>query len=240
MRLDKLLSNMGYGSRKDVKSMIKKKKVTMNGSVPRNSNLQVDPFKDEVKVEGEQVQYRKYIYLMMHKPPGYLSATEDARDKTVIDLVPESYQHFKPHPVGRLDKDTEGLLLITNDGELTHKLLSPKKDIEKLYFAKIKGRVTEADVKKFQEGIVLDDGYKTQPAKLTIIHSREQSEVEVTITEGKFHQVKRMFEAVDKQVVYLKRLRMGKLILDETLRPGYIRELTEAELNYCLYIKKNN
>lgn len=175
---------------------------------------------------------------MLHKPPGYISATEDNREKTVIDLLEEDVQHFKPFPVGRLDKDTEGLLLLTNDGELAHQLVSPKKDVEKTYFARIKGQVTESDIKKFQQGITLEDGYKAKPAKLKILYSDDISGIEVTVTEGKYHQVKRMFEAVEKKVVYLKRLSMGNLLLDETLKIGNYRTLTEKELDYCLTLKK--
>ncbi|HLR40175.1 MAG TPA: pseudouridine synthase [Virgibacillus sp.] len=238
MRLDKLLANMGFGSRKDVKSMLKKKQVTVNEVIKRDGSMHVDPSSDVVVVNGEIVHYQKYIYLMLNKAPGYISATEDMREKTVIDLLPANIRHFKPFPVGRLDKDTEGLLLLTNDGELAHQLTSPKKDIEKTYYAKISGTVTDVDVEKFQHGVTLDDGYHTKPAKLNIIQSGKLSEIEVTITEGKFHQVKRMFEAVDKKVVYLKRTKMGELSLDESLAIGSFRELNDAELNYCLSLKK--
>ncbi|WP_164668314.1 pseudouridine synthase [Virgibacillus doumboii] len=239
MRIDKLLANMGYGSRKDVKALIKKKKVAINDKIVKDSSSHVDPEDDTVKVNNNIVSYQKYVYLMMNKPPGYVSATVDDRDKTVIDLLPEKYQLFKPFPVGRLDKDTEGLLLITNDGDLAHQLVSPKKDIEKTYFAEIRGKVTENDVEAFQEGIVLDDGYQAKPAKLEILQADEYSEVHVTVTEGKFHQVKRMFEAVKKKVVYLKRIRMGELRLDEELSPGDFRELNKEEMDYCLSQKKS-
>ena len=238
MRLDKLLANMGFGSRKDVKSMLKKKQVTVNEVIKRDGSMHVDPSSDVVVVNGEVVHYQKYIYVMLNKAPGYISATEDMREKTVIDLLPANIRHFKPFPVGRLDKDTEGLLLLTNDGELAHQLTSPKKDIEKTYYAKISETVTEVDVEKFQHGVTLDDGYHTKPAKLNIIQSGKLSEIEVTITEGKFHQVKRMFEAVGKKVVYLKRIKMGELSLDESLAIGSFRELNDAELNYCLSLKK--
>lgn len=167
---------------------------------------------------------------MMNKPQGVISATEDKKDKTVIDLLDPLAQHFKPFPVGRLDKDTEGLLILTNDGQLTHQLLSPKKHVPKLYFAVIDGCVTEEDIRKFKEGVTLEDGYFTKPGDLTILSSGDVSEIELTIMEGKFHQVKRMFEAVGKKVTYLKRMRMGSLQLDETLELGDYRPLTEEEL----------
>ncbi|TMN21216.1 pseudouridine synthase [Lentibacillus cibarius] len=231
MRLDKLLANMGHGSRKDVKALVKKKKVAVNGEITKDTGFQLDPEKDMVTVNGEMVQYRKYIYLMMNKPPGYVSATVDDREKTVIDLLPNDYQIFSPFPVGRLDKDTEGLLLVTNDGELAHQLTSPKKNIEKTYYAEINGRITDVDKEKFADGIVLDDGYKTKPAVLTILQAGVISEAEITVTEGKYHQVKRMVEATGKRVRFLKRLRMGNLRLDPDLKPGAFRELTSVEVD---------
>ncbi|MFB4170147.1 pseudouridine synthase [Virgibacillus sp. JSM 102003] len=239
MRLDKLLSNMGIGSRKDIKAILKKKHITVNEKIVKDGSMHVDTESDIIKVQGEIVTYQKYIYLMMNKPGGYISATVDERDKTVIDMLTPSYKLFNPFPVGRLDKDTEGLLLITNDGELAHQLISPKKDVGKTYYAKIKGHVTEEDILKFNNGIMLDDGYQAKPAKLQILHADDQSEVEVTVTEGKFHQVKRMFLAVDKKVDYLKRIKMGELELDRNLVPGDVRELTKDELEYCLSQKKN-
>jgi 16S rRNA pseudouridine516 synthase len=237
MRLDKLLANMGHGSRKDVKTLVKKKRVTVNDSLVKDSGMKIVPEKDMVKVDGELVEYKPFIYLMMNKPPGFISATEDRHDKTVLDILTPEHQHYKPFPVGRLDKDTEGLLLLTNDGQLAHQLLSPKKDVEKTYYARISGIVTDKDVEAFASGLTLDDGYETKPAKLRIISSGERSEIEVAITEGKFHQVKRMFEAVGKKVVYLKRLNMGELTLDESLGLGEYRELNPEELNYCQSIK---
>ena len=230
MRLDKLLSNMGYGSRKEVKILLKSKAVEVNGLVAKDVSMHVDTDTDEVLVVGEKVVYTEFIYLMLNKPPGVISATEDKHDKTVIDLLDPLSQHFKPFPVGRLDKDTEGLLILTNDGHLTHQLLSPKKHVPKLYFAVIEGRVTEDDVMKFKEGVTLDDGYFTKPGELTILSSGDVSEIELSIMEGKFHQVKRMFGSVGKKVTYLKRIRMGSLQLDETLELGDYRHLTEDEL----------
>lgn len=230
MRIDKFLSNMGYGSRKDVKILLKSKAVEVNGEVIRDAKQHVNEAADTVTVAGEQVEYVEFIYLMMNKPPGVISATEDKYDETVIDLLGDGERHFEPFPVGRLDKDTEGLLLLTNDGKLAHELLSPKKHVAKTYYARIDGVVTEEDGEAFRRGVILDDGYQTKEAFLKILQSGEESEIELTITEGKFHQVKRMFESVGKTVVYLKRLSMGSLQLDPDLELGEYRYLTEEEL----------
>lgn len=237
MRLDKLLAHTGFGTRKEVRQLVKKRHVTIDSVIAKNANVHVDPAKQEIQVNGETVDYAEFVYLMLHKPQGYLSATEDYRDKTVIDLVPKAYAHFNVFPVGRLDKDTEGLLLLTNDGKLNHELTSPKKDIFKTYYAKIAGHVLPEHIELFASGIVIDDGYKTKPAKLTILTSKDVSEIELSISEGKFHQVKRMFEAIDMKVTYLKRLTMGELKLDEQLKLGDIRPLQEEELNYVLSLK---
>lgn len=238
MRLDKLLSNMGYGSRKEVKVLLKQKAVTVDGKFVKDSAMHVNPEKQNVSVFGERVEYIEFIYVMMNKPPGVISATEDKYDQTVLDLLDPYVQHFEPFPVGRLDKDTEGLLLITNDGNLAHNLLSPKKHVPKWYYAKIEGEVTQNDIDIFAQGVTLDDGYHTKPGELKILASGEQSEIELMIQEGKFHQVKRMFEAVGKKVTYLKRLSMGPLQLDEELELGDYRELTEQELQALMEANK--
>ena len=231
MRIDKYLSNMGFGSRKEVKILLKTKAVEVNGEVVRDPKIHVDEHADQVLVGGEPVAYTEFIYLLMNKPQDVISATEDKYDQTVIDLLAEEDRHFEPFPVGRLDKDTEGFLLLTNDGKLAHELLSPKKHVDKTYYAKIEGIVTEEDIKAFEKGVALDDGYVTKPASLNILESAAFSKIELTITEGKFHQVKRMFESVGKRVVYLKRLSMGPLSLDPELDLGEYRHLTEEELN---------
>jgi 16S rRNA pseudouridine516 synthase len=231
LRLDKLLANMGYGTRKEVKQLLKQKGVTVDGEIVKDSSMHVNPDEQEISVFGERVQYTEFIYIMMNKPPGVISATEDTIDQTVIDLLDPLAQHFKPFPVGRLDKDTEGLLLITNDGQLAHNLLSPKKHVPKTYYATIDGVVNESDIDAFKLGVELDDGYITKPGELVILNAGPKSEIELTIQEGKFHQVKRMFESVGKKVTYLKRLSMGSLKLDEQLNLGEYRELTEDELN---------
>ncbi|GIO24992.1 pseudouridine synthase [Oceanobacillus sp. J11TS1] len=240
MRLDKLLANMGVGSRKEVRQLLKAKKVTLNGKIIKDASEKVNPDKDKVCVDGEPIIYQEFIYLMLHKPPGVVSATVDAKDKTVIDLLSEQDRRFQPFPVGRLDKDTEGLLLVTNDGDLAHQLTSPKKDVPKMYRAKVKGDLPYDIVQQFAEGITLDDGYHTKPAKLKILSPKDESgisEIEIEITEGKFHQIKRMFEAVNGKVIYLKRHRMGNLELDSQLPIGTYRPLTEEELAYCFSLR---
>ncbi|WP_066311051.1 pseudouridine synthase [Bacillus sp. FJAT-29814] len=230
MRIDKLLANLGFGSRKEVKQLLKSGAVKVDDAVVKDAKQHVDPNIQTVTLNGEAIQYKEYIYLMMNKPPGVISATEDHHDETVIDLLELEDQVYEPFPVGRLDKDTEGLLLITNDGQLAHRLLSPKKHVPKTYFAVIDREVTEEDVEAFAKGVVLDDGYHTKPGELKILKSGIRSDIELTITEGKFHQVKRMFEAVGKRVVYLQRMSMGPLKLDETLELGEYRELTDEEV----------
>ena len=230
-RLDKILANLGYGTRKELKKIVRNGIVEVNGVVVKDSAMQVDPEKDKIVINGEEIYYREFIYLMMNKPDGVVSATYDNRDETVVDLLEVEHQVFEPFPVGRLYKDTVGLLLLTNDGELNHRLISPKWKVDKVYFARIDKEVTEADIKAFQKGITLDDGYVCKEAKLEIQSASEEgSEVLVTIQEGKFHQVKRMFEAVGKKVVYLKRIEFGTLKLDEELEEGEYRELTEEEI----------
>ena len=228
MRLDKYLADMNAGTRSELKRDIRKGLVTVGGSVAKDPGKNVDPTTDEVCYRGRKIEYETYVYYMLNKPSGVISATDDKRMKTVIDLLPEERRRDL-FPVGRLDKDTEGLLLITNDGELAHRLLSPKRHVDKKYYARIKGTVTHEDVMAFARGIHLED-FTCMPADLAIIRSGEVSEITVIIREGKFHQIKRMFEAVDKEVVYLKRLEMGSLILDAELAPGEFRRLTEEEL----------
>ena len=240
MRIDKMLANIGYGSRKEVKKLLKSGAVKVDGMTIKDAKQHVDPEQQTVTVYGEEVEYREFIYLMMNKPPGILSATEDDRQETVVDILQEEDQVFAPFPVGRLDKDTEGLLLLTNDGQLAHRLLSPKKHVPKTYFAIIEGEVTEDDIVAFKQGVTLEDGYHTKPGNLEIVKSGPISEIKLTITEGKFHQVKRMFEAVDKRVTYLKRLTMADLVLDETLELGEYRELTEEELEGLLKYEKKD
>ena len=230
-RIDKILSNLGYGTRKDLKKIVKNGMVQVNGITIKDSAMKVDPEKDKIVINGEEIFYREFIYLMMNKPAGVISATFDNKDETVIDLLEVEHQVFEPFPVGRLDKDTVGLLLLTNDGDLNHRLISPKWKVDKVYFAKIDQKVTEEDIEKFKHGITLDDGYRCKEAILEMQKASEEgSEIVLTIQEGKFHQVKRMFEAVGKKVTYLKRIEFGTLPLDEDLEEGEYRELTEEEI----------
>ncbi|NLK35464.1 MAG: rRNA pseudouridine synthase [Gracilibacteraceae bacterium] len=228
-RIDRILSNMGYGTRKEVKKLISSGLVEIDGIIVKDSGQKAAVDSQEIKVGGKRVFYRDFIYIMMNKPKGVISSTEDRFNRTVIDLLSDEFKTFSPFPVGRLDKDTEGLLLLTNDGQLSHRLLSPQKHVPKTYMAKIAGRVSERDVEAFGRGIILEDGYKTMSSELEVLERGSISLVEVTIYEGKFHQVKRMFQAVGKEVVYLKRISMGELKLDEALEPGEYRELNEEE-----------
>ncbi|WP_321388883.1 pseudouridine synthase [uncultured Enterococcus sp.] len=233
MRLDKFLSETGCGSRKEVKKLLKQGIITVNNQVVKDAKSQVNEWEDQVAYDGEQLHYQKYFYYMLHKPQGVISATEDKYDETVIDLLSDEDFREDLFPVGRLDKDTEGLLILTNDGQLSHRLLSPKKHVDKEYFARISGVVTEEDIKLFAQGLILKSGEAVKPGKLVVDavdEAKGESEIRLVIQEGKFHQVKRMFEAVDKQVVYLKRLRMGELYLDEALELGDYRPLTATEL----------
>lgn len=229
-RLDKILSNMGYGSRKDVKKFIKDGRVEINNKLVKENNIRIDPYNSNITFDKSPVVYREYIYLMMNKPQDVVSSTDDPTNETVLDLLEYEHLIFEPFPAGRLDKDTEGFIFLTNDGKLAHELLSPKKGIGKTYYAEIDGYVKEDYISQFEEGIVLDDGYKTLPSKLKILESSIFSKIELTITEGKYHQVKRMFQALDMEVNYLKRISIGPLVLDETLDLGEYRELNEEEI----------
>ncbi len=234
-RIDKILGNLGYGTRSELKRAVKQGRIQVDGQTIKDSGLQVDPYNSVIEFDGTRVEYREFIYIMLNKPQGVISATEDRRDRTVIDLLDDDSRIFEPFPVGRLDKDTEGLLLLTNDGQLAHELLSPRKHVPKTYIADVLGDVNEQDVARFKEGVTLDDGYLTMPAALEITGSSQTpegtvSQIQLTISEGKFHQVKRMFEAVGKKVIYLKRISMGALELDPGLPLGHYRELTAIEL----------
>ncbi len=229
LRLDKYLADMGIGTRSELKLWIRKGRVTVNGLVCKRPEQKVVAGEDVVCFDDTCLEYTKYVYYMLHKPAGVVSATTDNLNKTVLELI-KDHNIKDLFPVGRLDKDTEGLLLITNDGELAHRLLSPRKHVDKVYYARVRGAVTEKEENIFTAGVDIGEESLTLPAKLKILNSEDISEVELTIQEGKFHQVKRMFEAVGKEVIYLKRLSMGTLILDERLAPGEYRELTEKEL----------
>lgn len=232
LRLDKYLADMGIGSRQEVKKYIRKGKIKVNETVITSPEYKIDEKQAQVLYENCPVNYASFEYYMLNKPAGVISAVRDRKERTVVDLI-ESKRRKDLFPVGRLDKDTEGLLIITNDGALAHRLLSPKKHVDKTYYVRVDGKVTQEDVAAFAEGINIGspgDEEWTKPAVLEIISSGQCSAVRLTIQEGKYHQVKRMFLARDKEVVYLKRERMGSLTLDNKLAPGEYRELTDEEL----------
>ncbi len=229
IRLDRLLSHMGLGTRSEVKKMIKQKRVAVDGKITNVSNTQVIIKEQKITLDDREINYQEFFYFIINKPNGVISATKDNMHETVIDLLDLEDKNKELFPVGRLDIDTEGLLILTNDGQLSHELLSPKKNIPKTYFARVDGKMTQDDVDVFKQGVSLSDGYVCLPAHLNIINSGEISEIELTINEGKFHQVKRMVQAVGKQVFYLQRIQMGNLKLPEDLELGSYRELTKKE-----------
>ena len=227
LRLDKMLAHCGYGSRKDVKQLIRKGEVLVNGEIIKNDDFKVDSDKDDVIVFDESVNYKELVYIMLHKPAGVVSATYDNYKQTVIDLVSE-YSKQKVFPVGRLDIDTEGLLLISNDGMLCHKLLAPKNHVDKTYYVEFCGEFKNEYIGKFKKGITLEDGYVTMPSDIELL---SENSANLTIHEGKFHQVKRMFIALGMEVTYLKRISFGSLKLDNNLKKGEYRLLSDEEIN---------
>ncbi len=232
MRLDKFLVDCGVGSRTEVKKLLKNKQVTVNGQVETSPKQQINEQVDQVAVAGDILHHEQFVYYLLNKPKGVISATEDDHHQTVLDLLDEIAQHKEVFPVGRLDIDTHGLLLLTNNGKLAHAMLSPKKHVDKLYRAQIDGIMTQEDVERFAAGIDLKD-FTSQPALLTILstdEAKQTSLVDITIREGKFHQVKRMVQACGKTVTDLQRLSMGLLVLDDSLALGEYRRLTAAEL----------
>ena len=225
MRLDKFLANMGVGTRSEVKQILKKGTVTVNDSIEKSPKCHINPEDDIVMVNGKQITFINHIYIMLNKPKGYISATHDGTNRTVIDLIPE-YQHLDIFPVGRLDKDTEGLLLITNDGQFSHELMSPVKHVSKTYEVISQHTISDDDIEAFKQGITLSDG-PVKPALLTRVN---ETTSQVTIYEGKYHQVKRMFHAIENEVLELKRLKIANLALDENLKSGEYKLLSDDEL----------
>ena len=226
-RLDKILSGTGRWSRREVKDLVKAGRVTADGAVVARPEDKFDREAVELRVDGEAVDGERYYYLMLHKPGGVLSATEDPKQPTVLDLLPPHLRRVGLFPVGRLDKDTEGLLLLTNDGPLGHRLLAPKKHVDKVYFVRVEGRLDQEDRRAFRTGMVLGDGLRCLPAELEVLEPPDTGLV--TLREGKYHQVKRMLASRGKPVIYLKRLSMGPLRLDPELAPGAWRPLTQGE-----------
>ena len=227
MRIDKLVSLSGFGSRKEVKAILKAGIVSVDGVVVKDPQTRVDPETATIYVGDELIEYEKYVYIMMNKPDGVISATHDDDDKTVIDLLDEKYQWFDLFPVGRLDKDTTGLLILSNDGGFAHRALSPKKHVAKVYHAEVDGEIEVLHIAAFAAGVTLDDDYRCMPAGLAVV---EGGVAEVTISEGKFHQVKRMFEAIGLSVTSLRRVAFAGINLDESLSPGSYRRLNENEM----------
>ena len=236
MRLDKYLVACSIGSRTEVKNFLKDGRVTVNGKKEKSAKLHINEETDEIRFDGQKLDYEEFVYYMMNKPQGVISATEDPKHKTVLDLLDDYARAKEVFPVGRLDIDTHGLLLLTNDGKLAHALLSPKRHVDKTYLAQVKGIMTDEDIETFAQGIPLKD-FTCQPAKLELVsidREKDQSLVRVTIAEGKFHQVKRMVAYCGKEVVDLQRLTMGTLTLDEDLKRGEWRRLSKEELEGLL------
>lgn len=242
MRLDRFLANSGIGTRKEVKEILKKRKIKVNDVIIIDGSAHINENTDIIMYGEKEISYRPFVYIMMNKPNGVISATEDKEHRTVIDLLGEEYRTYNIFPVGRLDIDTEGLLLLTNDGQMAHNLLSPKKEVNKKYYVEVRDPVLKIDIEKLEKGILLEENFVTKDSKVEVIENskisidktngqRNPSKVFITITEGKYHQVKRMFKAVGNKVIYLKRIEMGSLKLDPTLNPGKYRELTQKEIS---------
>lgn len=226
MRLDKFISEMGY-TRKDAEFFVKTKRITINGKVASKKDEKVDEINDTICLDGNALKYAKYIYIMLNKPAGILSATEDKSQKTVISLLPENLQKKGLFPVGRLDKETMGLLILTNDGDFCHKMISPKSNIAKIYRFELADEIEKSQIQQIEQGIALKDGYTTLPCQINLAN---KTSGEITITEGKYHQIRRMFGAVGNKVIYLERIQEGNIILDKTLKRGEWRELTKNEI----------
>lgn len=227
MRIDKLLTNTGLASRSEAAKSAKRGEIFVNGIPAHRSDVQVDPEKDEVVYKGERVVYKEFVYLMLNKPEGYVSATEAPGDRCVLELVPEKYAKLGLFPCGRLDKNTLGLMILTNDGAGAHKVLSPRRHVPKTYRFECERNVTDEDIKRLSEGITLDGGYVTKDAHIKLDETRRSGEI--TITEGKYHQIKRMFVCVCNKITYLERISFGKIELDSSLKRGEFRELTYEE-----------
>ncbi len=227
-RLDKILSNQGFGSRKQIHQQLKNGDVKIEGKVITDSNFKIDPDSTSIEVKGKLINFSRFIYIMLNKPAGVLTATRDKKAETVLNLIPQHLKRPGLFPAGRLDKDTEGLLIITDDGQFAHQMLSPKHHVPKTYLATLRSPIENTVVQTFSEGIVIDDGYQCMPATLEIL---EPCLAQLTICEGKFHQVKRMFEAVGNEVVFLKRMRFGNIFLDENLKKGECRLISQVEID---------
>ena len=233
MRIDKFLANSGIGTRKEVKELLKKKMIKVNDIVVTEAKTHIDEDNDIITFGGERIEYKEFLYIMLNKPQDVISATDDPRHRTVLDLLEEPLTKVGLFPVGRLDKDTEGLLVLTNDGKMAHELLTPKKHVPKRYYAELKKPLSKEEAKILENGVDLET-FTTKPAKVEFI---TEDKVYIIISEGKYHQVKRMFKCVGNRVLYLKRTGMGNLGLDENLKPGEYRELTSDELELLQSLK---
>ncbi len=228
MRIDKFLSNMGIASRTESSKAARQGGILVNGVAVKGADVHIDPDKDEVIFCGRKIEYRKYTYILMNKPDGVVSATEDGRDKTVIDLLPEELQKLNLFPCGRLDKHTLGLVMLTDNGDLAHRLLSPKHHVKKKYFFESKFPLTDEEIKYLEAGATLEDGYVTKPSKIEL--GADGKSGYITLVEGKYHQIKRMLESVNNKITYLERVTFGPLVLDESLARGEWRFLTKNEI----------
>ena len=228
MRVDKFLSNMGIASRTESSKAARQGGILVNGVAVKKADVHIDPDKDEIIFCGRKIEYRKYTYILMNKPDGVVSATEDGRDKTVIDLLPEELQKLNLFPCGRLDKHTLGLVMLTDDGDLAHRLLSPKHHVKKKYFFESKFPLTDDEIKYLEAGATLEDGYVTKPSVIEL--GADGKSGYITLVEGKYHQIKRMLEAVNNKITYLERVTFGPLSLDENLERGQWRFLTQNEI----------
>lgn len=230
-RLDKILASQNIGSRKEVGKLIKSGIVRVNLNVIKSQDYKIDPTIDEIFVEGKKIEFKRHIYIMMNKPQGVISASNDKSVKTVIDLLHDKLKRKGLFPAGRLDKDTTGLLIITDDGDFAHRMLSPKKSIYKIYEARLDSKIGDKEIKAFKDGVILNNDIVCLPAGLKILEDSDNPVVEVKICEGKFHQVKRMFKSVGANVISLKRKQIGGLVLDPNLKPGNSRELLKDEID---------
>lgn len=236
LRLDKIISSCGIASRREIKTLIRSGRVSVDGAIASSAEQKYDPEKVKIAVDGENISYKVRHIIMLNKPAGYITATEDGKDKTVIDLLSNDYKRIGVFPIGRLDKDTEGLLLLTDDGDFCHNIITPSKEIAKIYYAEVSGVLSESDGIAFKEGIELANGQKCIPGELKILPDKKSGYV--LVYEGKYHQVKRMLASLGKPVTYLKRVAIGGIILDATLEKGAFREITEVESKIVFDKKK--
>ena len=233
-RIDKILKSQGMGSRKEVHTLINSKKIRINDIIIKANDIKIDPFLDEIFIDNKKLSYKEKIYVMMNKPKGILTATRDSLTNTVIDLLEDRLKNRELFPAGRLDKDTTGFVLLTDDGDFAHRLISPKSNIYKTYEAVLNASVNEKELEQFEKGIILEDGYVCLPSKIKILKDENTPLIEIKICEGKYHQIKRMFKSVNREVIELKRTKIGGLNLDLELNPCEYKELLESDIDLIL------